>query len=54
MVVSLCKFKFSDNTKYYEKPLTAVTLFTEKCFKQAIVVVCLCKLQDRAYSHADA
>ena len=43
-----------------EKPLRPVILFIDnifyncfgrKCFKQAIIVVCLCNLQDRTYSH---
>ena len=25
--------------------------FRERCFKQVIMVVCLCDLQDRTYSH---
>ena len=43
----------SDDKKYYEKHLRTLycKYMWEKCYYDAIMVVCLCYLQHRSYSH---
>ena len=55
IIQPICRQKSLDDKKYYEKPLTTVTLFTEKkkkslwekCFKQIIMLIGLGNSQDR-------